>query len=197
MHSYRLQHVRLKSVFEARPNIYRDVSPTKCTHRAKSKYVMGKRHRIFGGLAHRSKSAATTSSTPLKPPLSEPTDRINGASLTGNRSQDAPGRDLWGLAIIEKLSLEDREAITSSITSDSKLDILHHLHSLAVKKRTDCEDQRWKFELNGRQIILRDLAEKIIVWIDKFKQIGDVAVNFDPVHASLPWAGIRFLFEVS
>lgn len=50
--------------------------------------------------------------------------------------------------------------------------------------------------MNGRQIILRDVAEKIIVWIDRFKQVGDIAVNFDPVHASLPWAGIRFLLEV-
>ena len=56
--------------------------------------------------------------------------------------------------------------------------------------------KRWKFELNGRQIFLRDVAQKIVVWIDKFKQIGDIAVNFDPVHASLPWAGIRFLLEV-
>ena len=50
--------------------------------------------------------------------------------------------------------------------------------------------------MNGRQILLRDVAEKIIYWIDKFKQVGDVAVNFDSVHASLSWAGIRLLLEV-
>ena len=157
---------------------------------------MGKIHHIFGRLSHRSKSAANTI-TPLEPLLNEPTDKVNGASRTGNRSQDTPVRDLLGIAYIEKLRLEDREAIKSSITSDSKLDILQHLHSIAIKKRTDYEDQRWKFELNGRQIILWDLAEKMIRWIDKFKQIGDIAVNFDPAHASLPWAGVRFLFEVS
>lgn len=74
----------------------------------------------------------------------------------------------------------------SSITSDSKLDLFQYLHSMAFKKQTDCHDQRWKLEFNGRQIVLRDLVEKIITWIDKFKQIGDIAVNFDPIHASLP-----------
>lgn len=150
---------------------------------------MGKREHVkrffkdFSKKASPSESASTTSDT---------TPRLNDP--TSNPSQDAPVRDLWGLAL-EKLSSEDKEAI-SHIISDSKLDILRHLRAAAVKKRTECEDKRWKFELNGRQIILRDIAEKIVVGIDRFKQIGDIAVNFDPVHASLPWAGIRFLLEV-
>ncbi len=37
----------------------------------------------------------------------------------------------------------------------------------------------------------------MLAWLDKFKQVGDVAVNFDPQHAALPWAGIRLLLEVS
>jgi hypothetical protein len=32
--------------------------------------------------------------------------------------------------------------------------------------------------------------------VDTFKQIGDVAVQYDPAHAALPWAGIRFLLQV-
>ena len=159
---------------------------------------MGKRHRfkqVFRGLSHSSKASAsqtqsTTSGTAPEPSLNEPMGRTNATSLT----EDLSVGDLWDLAI-GKLSLEDMEAM-SSILSNSKLDILQHLHTAAVKKRTDCEDQRWKFDFNGRQIILRDVAEKIVVWIDKFKQIGDIAVNFDPVHASLPWAGVRFLLEV-
>lgn len=139
-------------------------------------------------------SSAGNRSQELEPRLNEPTDSANGASLAGSRSQDAPVRDLWGLAL-QKLSLEDKEAV-SQIISDSKLDILQHLQTAAIKKRTECNDRRWKFELKGRQIILRDVAEKIVVWVDKFKQIGDIIVNFDPVHAALPWVGLRFLLEV-
>lgn len=164
---------------------------------------MGKRDhikKVFKDFYHPSKASASDSASNtlgavLQPRPNEPTDRANGASLTGNRSQEAPVRDLWGLAL-EGLSSEDKEAI-SRIKSDSKLDILRHLQAAAVKKQKECENKRWKFNLNGRQIILRDVAGKILVWIDKFKQIGDVVVNFDPVHAALPWAGVRFLLEVS
>ena len=160
---------------------------------------MGKRElikKVFKDLNRPSKKASSTpSSGTSNPRLNEPTDGAYGASSTDNPSQNAPvPRDLWGLAL-EKLSSEDKVAM-SQIVSGSKLDILRHLEAAAIKRRTECEDRRWKFELNGRQIILRDVAEKIVVWIDKFKQIGDIAVNFDPVHASLPWAGVRFLLEV-
>lgn len=160
---------------------------------------MGKRDHIkrvfkdFFKKSSASESASTTLSTVLESRLNEPTERVYGAPETGNRFQDAPIRDLWSLAL-ENLS-EDKYTV-SRIKSNSKLDILRHLPTAAVKKQADCEDQRWKFELNGQQIILRDIAEKIIIWIDKFKKIGDIAVHFDPVHSSLPWGGIRFLLEV-
>lgn len=163
---------------------------------------MGKTDRtkqVFKDFRHSSKasasaSAPTASGTVLEPRLNTPADNANEVPSTDNRSQDTPVRDLWVLAL-ERLSIEDKEAVSGMI-SGSRLDVLRHLRDAAVKKQTYCEDRKWKFELNGRQIILRDVAEKVIVWIDKFKQIGDIAVNFDPHHASLPWAGIRFLFEV-
>lgn len=157
--------------------------------------MMGKRDDIrrvlkgFSKKASASDSAASTAlGTALESRLNQPT------SLTRNQSQDAPAKNLWELAL-EKLSEEDKHEL-SRMRLDSKLDILQHLRTAAKKKQADCANRRWKFELNGRQIVLRDVAEKIIVWVDKFKQVGDIAVNFDPVHASLPWAGIRFLLEV-
>ena len=46
-------------------------------------------------------------------------------------------------------------------------------------------------------MIVRDLLEKIIKWLDHFKAIGDVGVQSDGAHAALPWAGVRFLLKVS
>lgn len=66
----------------------------------------------------------------------------------------------------------------------------------ANDKRQACLDNRWSFTLNGKNFILREKAEKVAHWLDRFKSIGDVAVNADPVHAGLPWAGIRLLLEV-
>ena len=44
--------------------------------------------------------------------------------------------------------------------------------------------------------MLRDVFCKVSTWLQKFVEIGDVAVSYDPGHAALPWAGIRFLLKV-
>lgn len=44
---------------------------------------------------------------------------------------------------------------------------------------------------------MRDIAGKLIGWLDTFKLVGDIMVNFDPVHAALPWAGVRFLLQAA
>ena len=43
---------------------------------------------------------------------------------------------------------------------------------------------------------LRDEADAVILWLDRLKKVGDIAVNVDPMHAGLPWAGIRLLLGV-
>jgi len=56
----------------------------------------------------------------------------------------------------------------------------------------------WKYKnRNGENVVLRDLFEKMAKWVNKFKEVGDVAVQYDPAHAALPWAGVRFLLQVS
>jgi hypothetical protein len=57
---------------------------------------------------------------------------------------------------------------------------------------------RWKYtRKSGETVIVRDLFEKFVRWIDMFKEIGDVAIQYDPAHAALPWAGIRLILQVS
>jgi len=119
---------------------------------------------------------------------------------SSNDVQNGPVGDLWSEAR-EKLPEKDKSAVLKlwlplQTDSWSPTDMPQRLISLVEKKRDECEEKRWKFKFNGRQIILRDVAEKVIVWINKFKEIGDIAVNFDPVHAALPWAGVRFLLQV-
>ena len=53
----------------------------------------------------------------------------------------------------------------------------------------------WKF-IKGEEVVLRDVGMKILHWVATFKQIGDIIVQYDPVHAALPWAGFRFLLQV-
>jgi hypothetical protein len=59
-------------------------------------------------------------------------------------------------------------------------------------------DKRWRYtRKTGETVILRDLFEKIIKWMNVFKEAGDMAAQYDPVHAALPWAGVRLLLQVS
>ncbi|KAG9604439.1 hypothetical protein KCU86_g1917, partial [Aureobasidium melanogenum] len=67
----------------------------------------------------------------------------------------------------------------------------------AQEKHELCLNKRWKIKKsNGDTIFVRDVAQKVIKWIHKFKEVGDIAVQYDPAHASLPWAGVRFLLQL-
>jgi len=102
--------------------------------------------------------------------------------------------DLWALAAAQ-LNDDDRRNIDFS--HPDKLKALADLHSLVETSKQKCIKNRWKYtRKSGETVILRDVFDKIIRWIDIFKHVGDLAVQYDPVHAALPWAAIRFLLQV-
>jgi hypothetical protein len=55
--------------------------------------------------------------------------------------------------------------------------LLEQLQLVAERKKAECDKKCWRFELNGRTYILRDVANKVIVWVNLFKQVSDVAVQ--------------------
>jgi hypothetical protein len=67
----------------------------------------------------------------------------------------------------------------------------------AKMQRKALAEKRWKATIGGKEIILRDVLAKIIRWIDHFKAVGDIAVQFNSGAASLPWAAVRFLLQVA
>ena len=81
---------------------------------------------------------------------------------------------------------------------------------LAVDKQQTLEDvlktamnakeanivRRLKLKWGGREIDVQDTADRLVSWITKFKEVGDIAMQYDPVHAALPWAGVRFILLV-
>ncbi|KAF4974626.1 hypothetical protein FZEAL_8485 [Fusarium zealandicum] len=103
---------------------------------------------------------------------------------------------LWAQAF-EKVPEQTRNTLlyTTNTTQppQSPEQLRQHIERLALEKQQTAEARAWKFDFNGRQVILRDVAGKIITWLDRMKAVGDVAVNFDPVHAALPWAAVRFV----
>ncbi|KAI5811986.1 hypothetical protein BZA77DRAFT_347362 [Pyronema omphalodes] len=38
--------------------------------------------------------------------------------------------------------------------------------------------------------------QKLLNWMDRFREIGDIIVQYDPTHAALPWAAFRLLLKL-
>ncbi len=107
-------------------------------------------------------------------------------------------KDLWASAL-EALPENDREQLAFYNDQD-RLNILSDLQVLTENAKEQCIKKRWRFRRpgrNGETIVLRDLFNKMVVWINVFKEIGDTVVQYDPGHAALPWAGVRFILQIA
>lgn len=106
-----------------------------------------------------------------------------------------PQQDYWQLAF-DSLDPATKAIIDSAETG--KRDVPAAALAAAKARHDFCLKRRWKItKPNGDAIIVRNVVEKIVKWINKFKEVGDVAVQYDPSHASLPWAGVRFLLQLT
>jgi len=111
-------------------------------------------------------------------------------------SSAQPPVSLWKKAF-EKISEEEQKQLPSPPAPDRE-DYLEILLSAAKTCREACrKSHSKKFTFVGKNIIIGDVADKLLAWIDKFKTIGDVIVQYDPGHAAIPWAAVRFLLQVS
>ena len=102
--------------------------------------------------------------------------------------------DLWDNAF-KALKEKDKQNVDFQ-RADKRAILVDVLKEVQSKKR-DCLARRLKYKRsNGDSVHLYDVCEKIVIWVNKFKEIGDVAMQYDPGHAALPWAAIRFLLQV-
>lgn len=77
-------------------------------------------------------------------------------------------------------------------------DIISTALRVAEEKKRVCVQKCWTFKKwNGEVIILRDVIEKITIWVEKFIAVGDTAVQYDPGHAAPVWAVFRFVLQAS
>jgi hypothetical protein len=104
-----------------------------------------------------------------------------------------PADSLWEKAV-EALDDEDNRNV--DFNKEDKLAILRDVLDAVEEKKRTCLEKRWKYKKGDKEIIIRDQLEKVVKWVDKFKEVGDNAVQYDPAHAALPWAGVRFFLQV-
>ncbi|KAK2773763.1 multiple ankyrin repeats single kh domain-containing protein [Colletotrichum kahawae] len=106
-----------------------------------------------------------------------------------------PSSSLWDRAF-QLLDPDAQRGLSPSKTN--KRDVLSAVLKDVEAARDLALRKRWKFtKSNGDVVILRDVMEKIVGWIQRFKETGDAAVQYDPAHAALPWAAFRFLLQTT
>ena len=93
-------------------------------------------------------------------------------------------------------TLPQKERNLLNVTSVDRLKILNEVKDAALEAQDQCARKQWRIKWNGREVVLRDLAGKLIVLIDQFGSILDLVVQYDPVHAALPWAAFRLILKV-
>ncbi|RSL67895.1 hypothetical protein CEP53_002815 [Fusarium sp. AF-6] len=104
---------------------------------------------------------------------------------------------LWDEAM-EKLSKDDKAWINGNSQQflDSSDPGIRGIIALVDEKRQECEAKRWTtVKVFKTTISLSDLASNAITWLNKFKEVGDTIVQYDPGHAALPWAATRFILQ--
>lgn len=93
--------------------------------------------------------------------------------------------------------MSEKDRANVNFSCPDKLRILSEILELTEQSKQECIQKRWRYtRKTGEAINFGDLFNKIVKWIDVFKQVGDTAVQYDQVHAALPWAGVRFLLQV-
>jgi len=146
---------------------------------------------LFG--RHGSKSPANVSAT----------SQVSNISLSTTGSLSSSGNlvptlttaqsKLWDKAV-SRLSQTDRDTI--DFTNPDKVGILEEVELEAQRSEQLCVEKQWKFLWKGEDVFLKDVASKLVGWISKFTDIGDIVIQYDPGHSAIPWAGFRLLLKV-
>lgn len=101
---------------------------------------------------------------------------------------------LWDQAVA---ALKDKDKQNIDFQRTDKYAILADILEEVQKKKQACIERRLKYKRkNGEFVVLYDVYEKMVKWVTKFKEVGDIAMQYDPGHAALPWAAVRFFLQV-
>ncbi|KAF8451423.1 hypothetical protein BGX38DRAFT_1259584 [Terfezia claveryi] len=101
--------------------------------------------------------------------------------------------NLWAKAY-DKLPDELKKHLTvDKPGATHELQTLRNVLQTAIQAKEANMAKRIKLKWGDKEIDVQDTADRLVALISKFKEVGDIAVQYDPIHAALPWAGVRFI----
>lgn len=141
----------------------------------------------------------TSSSAVPAGPVSVDLSIASIGPLSSSQATSTPSSNLNLLHdVLKRLSDNDRATLQDFMFHNaSDIDLaLEQALAAAKEKQRYCIEKRWTFTFTGRTVVVKEEADKVVGWLDRFKAVGDIVANVDPMHVGLPWAGIRLLLEV-
>jgi hypothetical protein len=92
-------------------------------------------------------------------------------------------QSLWSKAFDSEDLNQERQTLKGIGFQANALEIVSEARSFAEKLLNDQKKKDWKIE-------------KLLNCMARFMEIEDIIIQFDPVHAALPWAAVRLLLKV-
>ncbi|KAI0105523.1 hypothetical protein GGR51DRAFT_192292 [Nemania sp. FL0031] len=131
------------------------------------------------------------SPNPTSPISSNPSGANEPSRVSVNYSQSK-----WEQAL-QRLNKEDQEQFRRiKDSSDKHRVVLDAVLTATNARKEECLRRKWKLAtIKGRKIYIRDILEKLSVWVKKLIVIGDIAIQYDQAHAALPWAAVRLIMQ--
>ena len=123
-------------------------------------------------------------------PSPRPSTTASQQTTPHDPSAERGGNDLWA-----KTYNELPDELKQQLGTD-KLGTLQSVLNAATQAKEANMATRLKLRGGGTEVDVQETADRLIGWIIKFKEVGDIAMQYDPVHAALPWAGVRFILLV-
>uniref|UniRef100_L2FGK8 Ankyrin repeat domain-containing protein 52 n=1 Tax=Colletotrichum fructicola (strain Nara gc5) TaxID=1213859 RepID=L2FGK8_COLFN len=103
--------------------------------------------------------------------------------------------DIWAAAI---KTLGDDLKSTIDPAQLSKRAVVEDVLAATAKAKKSCDEKSSYISTpKGKKIPVRHILNKVDKWASNFKQLGDACVQFDPIHAALPWAGVCFILKIA
>ncbi|KAB8215101.1 ankyrin repeat-containing domain protein, partial [Aspergillus novoparasiticus] len=129
-------------------------------------------------------------------------DRNDPQSSSDAPEEEAPKKrncavkDRWREAF-ERLP-EDKQDILNGmgfndLTAGSMKSSIEHLVDAVDEKQQECQNAFWKLKVAGKEIVFREYTDQIVGWLEK---AGDIAIQFAPPQASLPWGVVKNLMQI-
>ncbi|KAK8244857.1 hypothetical protein HDK77DRAFT_234816 [Phyllosticta capitalensis] len=105
--------------------------------------------------------------------------------------------NLWGAAL-RRLDKKDKIFFTPGLTDNKSCkELLEDVLKATKQRKEQFENKKIRISFAGKEIHLREVLGNLIKWVNHFVSIGDTIVQYDPGHAALPWAAVRFILLVS